>query len=611
MNAKIIITDELFKNLQTKVREKMLPHQWLALNDKFDGEQKSHAVRNLKIAAEHDEKSASMVEYGDFAKESDLCKWMEAAAYSLADFKDEKLENVMDELSDLFAKAQADDGYLNTYYIAKGEKQRFNCLSEMHELYCAGHLIEAAVAYYNATGKTVLLNAVKKYADYLCEVFGENGEKEGFYGGHEEIELALVKLYEATGEKRYLDLAKRFVLIRGTQPSPLEREQGFRTGSKWFDLDYYQADKPLKEQDVALGHAVRAVYFYCGATDVARITRDKELFLRLKQIWKDLTETKMYVTGGIGSEVRGERFGKAFDLPELTAYNETCASIGLALWCGRMLKVEENPEYADVMERALYNTVLSGVSRDGERYFYVNPLRVIPEVDESRSDCEHVKTERVKWFGCACCPPNIARTLSSAGCFVWNESQDELRLELWIGSRYKSENCEAELSGNLFEGKFTLNKKTHKKVKIRLPYWAEEVIINGEKAVLSESVYCELKSDFNEINIKFSPKIVYPSPLNYYSAGRVALSYGPFVYCLEEADNGKDLAGLKISKTAPIEVVCEKGFSAPVLKVKGERFTPNKAYSYSESESAPCVLTFVPYCDWNNRGKGEMSVYVR
>ena len=388
MNAKIIITDELFKNLQTKVREKMLPHQWLALNDKFDGEQKSHAVRNLKIAAEHDEKSASMVEYGDFAKESDLCKWMEAAAYSLADFKDEKLENVMDELSDLFAKAQADDGYLNTYYIAKGEKQRFNCLSEMHELYCAGHLIEAAVAYYNATGKTVLLNAVKKYADYLCEVFGENGEKEGFYGGHEEIELALVKLYETTGEKRYLDLAKRFVLIRGTQPSPLEREQGFRTGSKWFDLDYYQADKPLKEQDVALGHAVRAVYFYCGATDVARITRDKELFLRLKQIWKDLTETKMYVTGGIGSEVRGERFGKAFDLPELTAYNETCASIGLALWCGRMLKVEENPEYADVMERALYNTVLSGVSRDGERYFYVNPLRVIPEVDESRSDCE-------------------------------------------------------------------------------------------------------------------------------------------------------------------------------------------------------------------------------
>ena len=333
MNAKIIITDELFKNLQTKVREKMLPHQWLALNDKFDGEQKSHAVRNLKIAAEHDEKSASMVEYGDFAKESDLCKWMEAAAYSLADFKDEKLENVMDELSDLFAKAQADDGYLNTYYIAKGEKQRFNCLSEMHELYCAGHLIEAAVAYYNATGKTVLLNAVKKYADYLCEVFGENGEKEGFYGGHEEIELALVKLYETTGEKRYLDLAKRFVLIRGTQPSPLEREQGFRTGSKWFDLDYYQADKPLKEQDVALGHAVRAVYFYCGATDVARITRDKELFLRLKQIWKDLTETKMYVTGGIGSEVRGERFGKAFDLPELTAYNETCASIGLALWC--------------------------------------------------------------------------------------------------------------------------------------------------------------------------------------------------------------------------------------------------------------------------------------
>lgn len=353
------------------------------------------------------------------------------------------------------------------------------------------------------------------------------------------------------------------------------------------------------------------MYFYCGATDVARITRDKELFLRLKQIWKDLTETKMYVTGGIGSEVRGERFGKAFDLPELTAYNETCASIGLALWCGRMLKVEENPEYADVMERALYNTVLSGVSHDGERYFYVNPLRVIPEVDESRSDCEHVKTERVKWFGCACCPPNIARTLSSAGCFVWNESKDELRLELWIGSRYKSENCEAELSGNLFEGKFTLNKKTHKKVKIRLPYWAEEVIINGEKAVLSESVYCELKSDFNEINIKFSPKIVYPSPLNYYSAGRVALSYGPFVYCLEEADNGKDLAGLKISKTAPIEVVCEKGFSAPVLKVKGERFMPDKAYSYSESESAPCVLTFVPYCDWNNRGKGEMSVYVR
>lgn len=611
MNAKIIITDELFKNLQTKVREKMLPHQWLALNDKFDGEQKSHAVRNLKIAASHDEKSAPMVEYGDFAKESDLCKWMEAVSYSLADFKDEKLESIMDELSDLFEKAQANDGYLNTYYLAKGEKQRFTCLSEMHELYCAGHLIEAAVAYYNATGKTVLLNAVKKYADYLCEVFGEKGKKAGCYGGHEEIELALVKLFEATGDEKYFDLAKRFVLIRGEKPSPLESEQGFRKGSKWFDLDYYQADSPIKEQSVALGHAVRAVYFYCGATDVARITGDEKLFLSLKKIWRDLVGTKMYVTGGIGSEVRGERFGKGFDLPEFTAYNETCASIGLALWCRRMLKIEQNPEYADVMERALYNTVLSGVSHDGERYFYVNPLRVIPEVDESRSDCEHVKTERVNWFGCACCPPNIARTLSSAGEFAWCETKNELRLELWIGSRYKSENCEAELNGSLFEGKFTLNKKTHKKVKIRLPYWADEVVVNGEKAVLSESGYYELKSDYNEIVIKFSPKIVYPSPLNYYSAGRVALSYGPFVYCLEETDNGKNLAGLKIDKNARVEVSYEKGFSAHVLKVKGERFTHGKAYSYNEPESTPCVLTFVPYCDWNNRGKGEMSVFVR
>ena len=611
MNARIRITDELFSNMQIKMREKMLPHQWLALNDKFDGEQKSHAVRNVKIAAAHDGKSAITVDFGDFAKESDLSKWMEAAAYSLTIHPDKNLEKILDELSELFRKAQADDGYLNTYYIAKGEEKRFSCLSEMHELYCAGHLIEAAVAYYKATGKTVLLDAVKKYADYLCKVFGENGEKEGCYDGHEEIELALVRLYEVTGEKRYLELSERFVSTRGTAVSPLGKEPGFRKGSKWFDLDYYQADRPLKEQNQAVGHAVRAMYFYCGATDVARITRDKGLFSQLKQIWRDLTETKMYVTGGIGSEVRGERFGKAYDLPEDKAYNETCASIGLALWARRMLKAETNAEYADVMERALYNTVLSGVSKTGNRYFYVNPLRVLPEVAESRSDTEHVKTERVEWFGCACCPPNIARTLGSIGEYAWTETEDELKLNLWIASSYSSDSCSAELCGNLFDGKFTFTKNTDKKVMVRLPFWADEIIVNRERIVVKNSEYYEIKAAFNEITLKFSPKIIYPSPANYDSAGKVALSFGPFVYCLEEADNGKCLSSLSVDKTAPIEVVKNKDFSAPVLKIKGKRFASANAYSFDKPQGEDCVLTFVPYCDWNNRGKGEMSVYVR
>ena len=610
MSKTISILDNFWKKKQQKMREKMIPHQWLALNDELDSEEKSHAVRNLKLAAKALPANDVVVDYGDFGKESDLCKWMEATAYALKIFRDESLEKIMDDLSGWFASAQAEDGYLNTYYIAKGEKQRFGCLSEMHELYCAGHLIEAAVAYYQATGKTVLLNAVKKYADYLCDVFGEEDGKNPSYDGHEEIELALVRLWEVTDEDRYLRLSEHFVRIRGTQPSPLASEDGFRTGSKWFSLDYYQAHAPLKQQNEVVGHAVRAMYLYCGATDIARITEDKALYAHLKSLWRDLVDTKMFITGGIGSEVRGERFGKAYDLPVDRAYNETCASIGLALWARRMLKIEANAEYADVMERALYNTILSGVSHSGEKYFYVNPLRVVPDVTEIRWDSEHIKTERVSWFGCACCPPNIARTLGSLGEYVWTESEKEIRMELWIPSVFSSENDVVEMTGELFKGEFTVRNNAKRPVRIRAPYWAETIAVNGRKADIDANGYFAVAQGENAVCVRFTPRFVYPNPLNDSSSGKVALSYGPFVYCMEEADNGKNLSALRVGVNGKIREIDSEGFSAPILSVEGERISSEKAYSYFAPEKEKCELVFVPYCDWNNRGKGEMAVYV-
>ncbi|MBN1400482.1 MAG: glycoside hydrolase family 127 protein, partial [Anaerolineae bacterium] len=364
--------------------------------------------------------------------DSDVAKWIEAAAYSLAVHPDPELERLVDDVIELIAAAQQPDGYLNIHFTVVEPQNRWTNLRDMHELYCAGHLTEAAVAYYQATGKRVLLDVLCRYVDHIDALFGPRpGQRRG-YPGHEEIELALVKLYRVTGEGRYLDLARFFVDERGRQPHYFTLEARAR-GEDPADFhgrayDYNQSHLPVREQATAEGHAVRAMYLYTGMADVAAETGDDSLVEALQTLWRNVTERRMYVTGGIGSAHTGERFTYDYDLPNDLAYAETCAAIGLVFWAQRMLQLDGDSRYADVMERALYNGVLSGVSLDGERFFYANPLEVDPEVYAGRPDLygrSSVTPERQEWFGCACCPPNIARLLASLGGYAYSVCEDD------------------------------------------------------------------------------------------------------------------------------------------------------------------------------------------
>ena len=371
--------------------------------------------------------------------DSDVAKWLEAVGYSLERHPDAKLEKLADGVIRDMARAQAADGYLNSHYQFVEPGKRWTNLRDCHELYCAGHLMEAAVAYSRATGKRTFLDVMCRYADCIDKTFGtRKGQKRG-YCGHEEIELALVKLFHATGEARYLNLAKYFVDERGRHPNYFVEEASKRGDMKlrpFMDAKnlYLQAHAPVRGQTEAVGHAVRAMYLCSGMADVAAGTGDASLRAACRRIWKSATQRRMYITGGIGSSRHGERFTCDYDLPNETAYAETCASIGLVFFAHRMLQAEADGEYADVMERALYNGVMSGVSLDGKHFFYANPLTAHPVSYAARTGDDHgdhTDPTRQEWFGCACCPPNIARLLASLGQYVYSQRGDVLYVHLY------------------------------------------------------------------------------------------------------------------------------------------------------------------------------------
>jgi len=377
--SQVRIEDPLWSRVEHLVREVVIPYQYEALHDRIPNVEPSYAIRNFRIAAGLEEG-----EFGGMVfQDSDVAKWLEAVGYSLMAHPDPELEWRADEVIDLVAMAQHPDGYLNTYFTVKEPGKRWTNLLDCHELYCAGHMIEAAVAYYLATGKRKLLEVVCKFVDHIDTVFGDGEGKLPGYDGHQEIELALVKLYGVTGDEKHLRLAKYFIDKRGTEPHFFLQEWERRGGiSHWgkvkrpVNLEYHQAHKPVRDQDVAVGHAVRAVYMYTAMADLARLTRDESLLAACDKLWNNIVTRQMYITGGIGSTHHGEAFTFDYDLPNDTVYAETCASIGLIFFASRMLQLRARGEYADVMERALYNTVLAGMAQDGRHYFYVNPLEV-------------------------------------------------------------------------------------------------------------------------------------------------------------------------------------------------------------------------------------------
>lgn len=666
------VTDDFWKREMELVRKEVIPYQWEALNDRVPDAAPSFCMHNFKVAGklmqEKREKGAAFEAptytfrgfealpedpahpddkfYGFVFQDTDFSKWIEAVAYSLTQYPDEKLEKTADEAIDIVCAAQLENGYLDTYYIINGMDRAFTYLRDHHELYCLGHLIEGAVAYYEATGKDKLLKAACRFADYVADYFGEEEGKCKGYPGHEIAEMALVRLYQVTGEEKYLQLSRYFLLERGKQPYYFDLEEEKRAvlenrkpqiGKEKIRYSYYQAHEPVKEQKEAVGHAVRAVYLYSGMADVARLTQDEEMYAACKRLWNSIVREKLYVTGGIGGTHLGESFSFPYDLPNDTAYSETCAAIGLAFFARRMLETEADREYADVMEMALYNTVLSGMALDGKSFFYVNPLEVVPEACHKDERKAHVKAVRQKWFGCACCPPNIARIVSSIASYAYTENETTLWMHLYMSSRIKKvfgdTETEIETKTDMpWNGNTTVTVHTPRAVKARLafriPGWCEEKdVIFDAPAQLTQTVekgYVYLEGTYED-GMEIS--MTYPMKVHVLQAdtrvrentGKVALTRGPITYCMEEKDNGTNLHLYRIDKDRLQEIKVvenqELGHRLYLLKVPGKQQvekaqdTLYKDYELPEEKSGE--LTFVPYYAWNNRGEGEMTVWVR
>ncbi len=416
--------------------------------------------------------------------DSDVAKWLEGACYSLLSHPDAALQEKVEYVVDRILSAQQPDGSINPYFTVVAPQDRWTNLRDRHELYCAGHLIEAAIAHHQATGDPRFLNGIRRYADLIDRKFGPGEDQIHGYPGHEELELALVKLYRHTGEKRYLEKAVYFIEERGREPHYFDLEaqaRGEKPPDKCPDAyEYWQAHCPVREQTEVVGHAVRAMYMYSAVADVAAETQDPSLMEPLRMLWDDLTSKKMYLTGGIGSSEGNEGFTDPYDLPNKTAYAETCAAIGLIFWLQRMLQLDLRGEVADVMERALYNGMLSGISLRGDRFFYENPLA---------SDGDHY---RQPFFKCSCCPPNLNRLLPTIGSYIYSQGPQEIVTHLYIQSEatFNLEKGEVTLVQETdypWDGvvclRFEMNAPRQFTLKLRHPGWCQEarLYLNGEE----------------------------------------------------------------------------------------------------------------------------------
>ena len=626
------IEDPFWNRFRECVVQEGIPYQWKALNDALpEDTEPSHCLRNFRIAAGKEEG----VHQGFVFQDSDVYKWLEGVAFSLRFHPDKELEALADSAIKTVADAQQPDGYLNTYYTINGLDRRWTNLQDHHELYCAGHLIEAAVAYYQATGKRALLDIAVRFVDHIDSVIGPEPGKLHGYPGHPVVEMALMRLYDLTKEEKYLRLAKYFIDQRGQTPLFFQ-EEAERDGRIPFWSDgplkwrYYQAQEPVRDQTDAVGHAVRAVYLYSGMADVARESKDQELADACRRLWSSITGKRMYITGGIGSSEYGEAFTFDYDLPNDTVYAETCAAIGLMFFARRMLKLEARGEYADVMERALYNGVISGMQLDGKRFFYVNPLEVDPEACREDYHKRHVKPERQKWFGCACCPPNVIRLLTSLEDYVCDVKEDALYLHLYIGGSIHTDLLSLRMeTGYPWAGNIclTVEGDTPKEaaLALRIPQWCSSWTLQvNEEAITAQPSdgYLLLKRVWHPgdrvfLNLDMQVRMIRANPAVREDIGKAALMRGPMVYCLEEADNGKDLHTLRhaplihaVEAFEPQELGGITALYTDGLRESREDWGSD-LYAEKEPEETAVRLRWIPYYAWANREPGEMMVWVR
>lgn len=608
---------------QRLVRETVIPYQYSVLCDKAPDAEKSHVVQNFINAGKaiRGEDTGDGF-YGMVFQDSDAAKWLEAVAYSLSLMPDKELEATADKLIDIIADAQDTDGYLNTYFTIKDKEKRWTNLLEGHELYCSGHMMEAACAYYEATGKNKLLSVMERNAEHIYNRFIT--EKHQGYPGHPEVELALMKMYRCTGNKKCLELAEFFVNTRGCDTEFYKKEKANRDWTVWGnnaeDNNYQQSGAPVRQQRDATGHAVRAVYLYTGMADLAAETNDKELFDACHTLWDSITKRRMYITGGIGSSLNGEAFTVDYDLPNDTAYAETCASIGLMFFASRMLENELDGEYADVMERAFYNTVLAGMQLDGKRFFYVNPLEIIPGISGVASTHWHTLTQRPGWYACACCPPNAARLISSFGKYAYGENDDTAFCHMYAAGNITLGNgisftCETE-----YPYGFTVTYKIHKggKIAMRIPAWSRKykLCVNG-KASENTPVkgYITVNADDGDIivlSLDDTPRFNFASTKIPELTGCTAITRGPLVYCFEGIDNENDVLSLSVDTSSQL-IVSETNekLGAVSITARAMRTEENDSlYSDEPPVQNFCEATAVPYYIWGNRGENQMRVWM-
>ncbi len=603
---------------------------------------KSHAVANLKVVAgELDDEFRGMV-----FQDSDVYKWLEEAAYALAYHPDPELKALCDRTVNLIARAQQPDGYLDTPYQVKSgvwaDRPRFSLIQQSHEMYVMGHYIEAAVAYHQVTGNEQALEVAKKMADCLDANFGPEEGKIHGADGHPEIELALAKLYEEPGEKRYLTLSQYLIDVRGQDPQFYAKQLKALNGDNIFpDLGFYkptyfQAAEPVRGQQTADGHAVRVGYLCTGA-HVGRLLGDQGLIDTAKRFWKNIVTRRMYVTGAIGSTHVGESFTYDYDLPNDTMYGETCASVAMSMFAQHMLDLEPKGEYADVLEKELFNGSIAGISLDGKQYYYVNALETTPD-GLANPDRHHVLSHRVDWFGCACCPTNIARLIASVDRYIYTERDGGKTVlsHQFIANKaeFASGLTVEQRSDFPWNGhvEYTVSlpaSATDSSVRfgLRIPGWSlgfYALTVNGKSAVAQPEdgfVYLMVNAG-DTLELDMSVKFVRANFRVRSDAGQVAVMRGLLVYCVEQADNPGDLWNYRLADgvdaaAAKTEFQSDLlgGVDTVSLPAVREQADSDDAALYASADVAPAteaaILTLVPYYSWANREVGQMRVWLR
>ncbi len=578
-------------------------------------EVKTGRIRNFeKVAAKKGEKHDGM-----FYDDSDVYKALEAIAYSLSNHPDAAVEKKADEWIDKIAAAQLPDGYLNTFYTLSDISKRWTDM-DMHEDYCAGHLIEAAVAYYNTTGKRKLLDVAIRFANEIDATF--RLQNRNWVSGHEEIELALVKLYKATANSKYLDMADWYLQQRGHGHFTYE-ERG---------KDYYQDKLPVKEQTQITGHAVRAMYLYTGAADVAAAKNDSGYMKAMKQVWDDVVYRNMYITGGIGSSGKNEGFSVDYDLPNERAYCETCASVGMVLWNQRMNMLTGESKYIDVLEKSLYNGALDGLSLSGDRFFYGNPL------------ASNGGNKRSEWFGTACCPSNIARLVASLGDYIYAKSDNDIWVNLFIGS-----STSLDLKNNVvqlvqqtnypWDGDIQLTVSPQKKSKfslhIRIPGWAQNqpspgdtyrflnysekkftLTVNGKSIPYStKNGYAVIdkewkKGDIVSLSLPMEIRKVISIDSIADNRNKVSLQRGPLMYCFEHPDNDGKVTNIYVPDVVEFSSNFENNSLGGIMKLEANAPAIKVSADGLSVKTENKKIVAIPYYAWANRGAGQMQVWI-